>query len=101
MNEIIFDGDKNAIKIGEVDELEAWYFHDRGSLLVGEMSEMEFNTVFAVGGTLLTEVAERFEEEFADAQLNDLGEALVEIDEVDELSEHGFTEEQIEKVTNC
>jgi len=97
--------DNNTVKIGETDELEAWYFHDRGSLLVGKKTEKDFSPVFAVGGTALSFVAERFKERF-DAKLNDVGLALADIDKKDKesiitgLNEYGFSNEQIVKITN-
>jgi DNA-directed RNA polymerase specialized sigma24 family protein len=108
--------DMNAVKIGVVDSpsydqtLEAWYFHDRDSLLIGNMHKFEFNPSFSVEGTTLTEVTRRLVEDF-DVELTKAGEALnlaCEIQDVLSLKQSiifslelkGFEIEEISNITN-
>lgn len=106
----------NAVKIGVVDSpsydepLEAWYFHDRGSLLIGNMLEFEFNPSYSVEGTSLTEVTKRLVEDF-NVELTKAGEAFnlaSEIQDVLSLKQSimfglelkGFEIEEIANITN-
>lgn len=78
----LYDADRNAVMIAEVESpntdepLEAWYFHPRGSLMIGHKTANSFAPVGAVGDSLLTSATESLCDSDRHVELSLLGEAM-------------------------
>lgn len=97
----------NAVKIGEVrgEEFEAWYFHDRVSLLIGNKYTYEFAQKYGISGSVETV---RDLNNKSDSELNKIGEAIIEYVDYENLEESitsylksiGYTDKQISNIIN-
>lgn len=62
----------SAVKIADFEkDVDAWYFYDRGSCIIGVMNEKEFEPLYSIEGTSIVD--------FTDELLNDC-ELLINVD---------------------